>query len=617
MTGDQRRRRAVAVLLTAVVALAVPALSGAGGPAAAADAGDAAGDDAGRLVLVLDSSGSMKERTPGGETRIEAARTALDDVVASLPDAQPVGLRVYGAEVFSRDEPGACEDSQLVVPVETGNRDDLRAAIGDYEPYGETPTGYALQQAGKDLGGEGKRTIVLVSDGEPTCDPDPCEVAKELSKDGVDVRIDVVGLDVSGGARDQLRCIAREGGGSYYDVDSSDELASSLEKLATRASRDYATIGTPVRGTESAADAPEVPAGDWVDSLPASSTRTYRVIREIEGSTVHVGSTLRSDTEADDVLRVELTNKQGQTCGGDGITAERTEGALLTASATASDTCAEGDVLVTVTRENGVDPTPLELRVVEEPPVEDEATLPEPPASIRWTDPSGGTEGETVGGASFDDAPLLEPGTYTDTIVPGEALTYQVEAEWGQQVVATVEYPEASGRLAEAIGPRGLIGTVGVVNPARARAGLGAQATGAPPNQAPVANQGQTLGAATAPIVYRNREVSGPKGAAALAGRYTVVVGLEDDPDGEDYLVPVTVRIGVVGEPNGEPQYTEVAADPDAPQASDTDATDDGGSTLPWILAGAGVLLLAVVAGLVLRARARKGTSADGPPPAA
>lgn len=585
-----------------------------GTPVSASAASDTTDENAetGRLVLVLDSSGSMKERTPGGETRIAAAKKALRDVVGSLPEAQPVGLRVYGSEVFSRDEPGACEDSELVVPVETGNRDQLTSALDDYEPYGETPIGYALQEAGKDLGDEGKRSIVLVSDGEPTCAPDPCKVAAQLTKDGVDVRIDVVGLDVSGQARDDLQCIARKGNGSYYDVDSSDELASSLEKLSTRASRDYSAIGQPVVGTESAADAPAVQAGDWVDALPASATRTYRVTREIADSTIHVGSTLRSDAAADDVLRIELTNEDGQTCGGDGVTAERAEGALLTASAIASDSCAEGDVLVSVERQNGVDPTPLELRVVEEPPVTDGASLPEPAASVSWEDPPSGTEGEVVGGASFDDAPLLEPGTYTDTIVPGEALTYQVEAEWGQQVVATVEYPEASGRLAEAIGPQGMIGTVAVVNPARARAGLGSQASGAPSNQSLVGNAGQTLGNSTAPIAYRNREGSGAVAASALAGRYTVVVGLEEDPDEENYLIPVTVRIGVVGEPGDAPQYAEEVADPDAPQAS-TEPESDGSGPLPWILVGAGALLVAVLAGLFLRSRRSASTGDTSP----
>ncbi len=247
------------------------------------------GDDTGRMVLVLDSSGSMKERTAGGEPKIDAAKKALNQVIGSLPEKQSVGLRVYGAEVFSRSDPGACTDSQLVVPVETDNRDNLRSAVARYKPYGETPIGYALQQAGDDLGNEGKRTVVLVSDGEPTCAPDPCKVARDLSKKGVDLKIDVVGLDVDGSAREKLQCIADAGNGTYYDVDSSEELATSLEKLATRAARPYDAIGNPVSGTPTADGAPTITAGDWLDELGSTEsglTKTYEVKREIPGSTL-------------------------------------------------------------------------------------------------------------------------------------------------------------------------------------------------------------------------------------------------------------------------------------------------------------------------------------------
>jgi Ca-activated chloride channel homolog len=56
-------------------------------------------EDAGssRMVLVLDSSGSMKERAAGGETKIAAAKKALNQVIGSLPEEQAVGLRVFGA----------------------------------------------------------------------------------------------------------------------------------------------------------------------------------------------------------------------------------------------------------------------------------------------------------------------------------------------------------------------------------------------------------------------------------------------------------------------------------------------------------------------------------------
>ncbi len=93
----------------------------------------------GRLMLVLDSSGSMSESAGGGQSKIAAAKNALRRVVAGLPDEAEVGLRVFGSEVFSRTDPGSCSDTQQVVAPGTDNRTELRSAIGDYEPYGETP----------------------------------------------------------------------------------------------------------------------------------------------------------------------------------------------------------------------------------------------------------------------------------------------------------------------------------------------------------------------------------------------------------------------------------------------------------------------------------------------
>lgn len=53
--------------------------------------------DTGRMVMVLDSSGSMNQPASGGQTKIAAAKEALQKVIGSLPEDQAVGLRVYGA----------------------------------------------------------------------------------------------------------------------------------------------------------------------------------------------------------------------------------------------------------------------------------------------------------------------------------------------------------------------------------------------------------------------------------------------------------------------------------------------------------------------------------------
>src|SRR6478735_259230 len=171
---------ALLVLGTGLGAGGLGAASAASGTGSTTDAGTETDTDYARMILVLDSSGSMAEPA-GSSTKIEAARQALGTVVDGLPDEAYVGLRVYGATVFSRDQKGACTDSQLVVDPATDNRDELRSALEQYQPYGETPIGDALRKAARDIGGESTRSIVLVSDGIATCEPDPCVVAGELA----------------------------------------------------------------------------------------------------------------------------------------------------------------------------------------------------------------------------------------------------------------------------------------------------------------------------------------------------------------------------------------------------------------------------------------------------
>jgi Ca-activated chloride channel family protein len=632
MLTDVRTRRWARPGVAPVLALLVTAyllvwqLPDAGAAGAAPAAGEG---DPGRMVMVLDSSGSMKEAAASGETKIAAAKKALTRVVDNLPEKQEVGLRVYGAEVFSRNDAGACSDSQLVVPVETGNRDQLRSAIDSYEPYGETPIGYALAEAGKDLGGEGKRNIVLVSDGEPTCDPDPCVVARDLAKQGIDLRIDVVGLDVDQNARTKLQCIARAGHGIYYDVSSSEELAASLEKLATRAARPFGAIGRAVEGTPTADGAPEITAGDWLDEIGdrQQDVRTYEVAREIPGSTLHVSASVRNSAAYGEEIRVALTTPEGDRCGEAVDFTQLSAGQLISAGSSADavdlsgnlrpeDPCATSDsVLATVTSKTLRDenqPKPLEVRVYEEPPVEDAESLPEPPRDGSWVAPPEGRGTKVTGGSSFEDAPLLEPGVYRDTIVPGEVLTYQVEADWGQQVTALVSYPPSSGKLAEAIGRADELSRVTVFSPTR-RISAAPTAPGGPPNQSFLDANGLQIGATTRPITYRSRGSTNDHSGGNLAGTYTVSVYLQEDPDDEDYLVPFTLSLGVTGEVTGEPTYAEEPAPveptptPEEPaEAADRPTGAGPGGDGSWagpLLGALGLLALAAAGLLTWRAR--------------
>src|SRR5690349_14396798 len=163
-------------------------------------------DDSTKVLLLLDVSGSMNEKISSGGTKFAAAKRALKQVADALPAGSEVGLRVYGSEIATPKERDAqaCKDTELVMPARPLNRNKMYQAVDSYKAVGETPIAYSLGRAVDDLGDQGRRVLVLISDGEESCAGDPCPVARKLADKGVDLQFNAVGLDVGSKARKQL-----------------------------------------------------------------------------------------------------------------------------------------------------------------------------------------------------------------------------------------------------------------------------------------------------------------------------------------------------------------------------------------------------------------------------
>lgn len=192
--------------------------------------------DAERIMLILDASGSMARVAPDGRTSMEAAQEAMADAVEEVPAGTPVGLRVFGSRVDGkgRPTPQACRDTRVVQPLAPLNHRQMTTAIFSFDPLGETPIARSLRAAADDLGTAGRRAILLVSDGEESCEPDPCRAVTQARQEGIDVRIHTVGLRVDGRAREQLRCIARSSGGSYTEAGDEYQLTTALRSTMQR-----------------------------------------------------------------------------------------------------------------------------------------------------------------------------------------------------------------------------------------------------------------------------------------------------------------------------------------------------------------------------------------------
>ncbi|MFF4714381.1 VWA domain-containing protein [Streptomyces eurythermus] len=234
--------------------------------------------DAPKVELVLDVSGSMRTRDIDGGTRMAAAKQAFNEVLDATPEEVRLGIRTLGANYRGNDRKEGCKDTARLYPVGPLDRTDAKTAVATLSPTGWTPIGPALLKAADDLnGGNGTRRIVLISDGEDTCQPlDPCEVAREIAAKGIGLTIDTLGLVPDAKTRAQLSCIADATGGTYTDVRHKEELSDRVGQLVDRAAD---PVVTPVatEGADRCEKAPVLKSGLYTDREEFGQQRWYRV----------------------------------------------------------------------------------------------------------------------------------------------------------------------------------------------------------------------------------------------------------------------------------------------------------------------------------------------------
>lgn len=167
-------------------------------------------------AIILDASGSMLQRLDG-ERRIEIAKRGLAQAITDrIPPGTPVALRVFGHK-----EAESCR-SDLEIPLQALDVPAAKAVIGKIQAknLARTPIADSLAMVRRDLAqAKGPRTIVLVTDGEETCDGDPEAVIRELVGEGYDVRLNIIGFALDDPILEQIFGEwAKLGGGEYFSA---------------------------------------------------------------------------------------------------------------------------------------------------------------------------------------------------------------------------------------------------------------------------------------------------------------------------------------------------------------------------------------------------------------
>ncbi len=185
------------------------------------------------VVLVLDASGSMWGQI-GGVSKVEIARAAVKDLVSTWSGDDALGLVAYGHR-----RKGDCADIETLIPYGPLDPGMFMARVNGLNALGMTPLSAAVIHGAEQLKlSEQKATVILVSDGEETCEMDPCQVGAELEKRGVDFTAHVIGFDVPNPAHQaQLKCLADTTGGRYFNARDAGELKTALGTLAKVSTR--------------------------------------------------------------------------------------------------------------------------------------------------------------------------------------------------------------------------------------------------------------------------------------------------------------------------------------------------------------------------------------------
>ena len=621
-------------------------------PSDSSEPADASGEGSAdsKAMLILDASSSMLEDDADGP-RIDAAKKASKDLVESLPGTAQMGLMVYGAKESdapdNRDR--GCKDIETLAPVGEIDKDKFNKAIDGVTPKGYTPMGNSLREAAKELGDQGQRSIILVSDGIDSCAPPPvCEVAKELAEEGVDLAIHTVGFKVDEEARKELQCIADAGKGQFLEADDAGSLADSLKFLTQRDVGKYQLKGTKFEFADNPEDAKWLDEGQYqtkvVPDRNVKKDRYFRVsVPEEHNARVIITPVVQGNGEHKDsqlfVTTSDIINENDTSCGsvnttlasasnfitpGFGIDSyhivlDRAEQHHLKGK---ENRCDMSSWLIPVqVYQNGdeiTDDVNLEVAVHYVP-------IPDEEQAKEWEDRKISSAGEPdevpeienpeaiTGGSGFNDAVEITEGSYSDKIVPGEFRMYKIPVKWGQRPVIKAKTPKSVTKDADSM-------KFGIYNPYRKGIAAGSLIFLNGDEEGPVAPTDFAWHREVQQGFYYVWFGMSTKGAGEVTGveqPYEFAVSIDGEPaDGGPDWEP-TYEDGP--EPSDEPIKFDSANNDDSKKDSENDddgagAADDDESGRPsWLLAlviGSGLLLLLLIGLLVfLLRRKNKGAT--------
>ena len=198
-----------------------------------------------------------------------------------------------GIGVFGHRKPDAC-DTDLAVTLQPLDRAKVTDIIKSTQAMNlaRTPIGESLRLVGDDLkNADGQKLIILITDGEETCDGDPAAAITELKEAGHDVRVNIVGFAIDDAAlKAEFESWSRIGGGLYFNATNAAELDEALQQALRPKYQVLDETGAIVAsGTAGAGDV-ELPSGSYTVKILTSPVQTFGDVKIEQEETTRVAA---------------------------------------------------------------------------------------------------------------------------------------------------------------------------------------------------------------------------------------------------------------------------------------------------------------------------------------
>ncbi len=184
-----------------------------------------------RILFLLDASGSMLG-TWQNNSRWNVAKRLLTNLMDSLETQEQleVALRVYGHQTDRGERD--CKDTKLEVPFAKNSFGKIKTRLKSIRPLGNTPIAYSMLQAATDFPRDpfSRNILILITDGQESCDGDPCQVSFQLQKQHIFLKPFIIGLGLDAGMKQAFNCV-----GTYFDAEQEVAFKQALDMVVAQA----------------------------------------------------------------------------------------------------------------------------------------------------------------------------------------------------------------------------------------------------------------------------------------------------------------------------------------------------------------------------------------------